>query len=90
MKDKTRAGCFAIPVEMIDTHPELIMSMMGRCIPLQVIRNDESQTITYVAVSPDFEEVSYSEGIIPSYTPDIRDMKECLGFTLMKESNESN
>lgn len=79
-------GEFTIPYTMIQSQPDLIMSMMAKCIPLNVIRSGEL-TMCYTAISPDFESIT-DGGDIPHYEPVFSDLTTFTGFRKIEEGGD--
>jgi len=61
-----RIGRFSLNKHVIDRFPEEARAVMGRCIIVRCEMIYESNTLEYVAISPDFNQVRKGE-IVPRY-----------------------
>ena len=59
-------GIFRLSETLIEEHPELVMRLMGRAIILSAKPALLEREIEYLALSPEFEEVS-DDATIPVY-----------------------
>lgn len=60
MKDR-RIGMFIIPADVVDSYPEAIRQVMGRCIVTRCEMLWNSTALEYMAISPDFDEFKPSD-----------------------------
>lgn len=61
-----RIGRFEISYDMIDHDEATVRTVMGRCVIVRCESMWESDAISYVAISPDFDEVQQGE-CVPHY-----------------------
>jgi hypothetical protein len=83
--DKRRIGRFAMSLELVERDPDTARAIMGRCIVVRCEMMYEHQTLKYIALSPDFDEVPYGE-ITPEYRVIISDGGKRIEF---ERSNNS-
>ncbi len=67
-----RIGRFSISRQLVDHDAETVRAVMGRCIIVRCEMMYESNSLQYVAVSPEFAEVPLGQ-IIPGYDVIISD-----------------
>lgn len=87
MEQENRLGIFSLPQEMIQLQPDLVMQIMGSCIPLMIVKGEQN-TICYTAISPDFDHC-FDVGNPTVYQPKI-DMEMNLfeGFVKAEVTEE--
>ena len=74
-----RIGRFAMSRMLVERDPETAMSIMGRAIVVRCEMMYERDTLEYVALSPDFDEV-LPGGFIPEYSVIISDGGKRIEF----------
>jgi hypothetical protein len=79
-----RIGRFAISRQLAERDPETARAVMGRCIVVRCEMMYAHDTLEYMALSPDFDEVPQGQ-IVPEYDVIISDGGKCIEF---KRSNE--
>lgn len=79
-----RIGCFAMSRQLVEHDPETARSVMGRCIVVRCEMMYAHDTLEYIALSPDFDEV-LEGSIVPKYDVIISDGGKRIGF---KRSND--
>lgn len=76
-----RIGRFEMSRELIERDPETARAIMGRCIVVRCEMMYEHDTLEYVALSPDFDEVQ--QGMIaPEYDVIISEGGNRIEFKL--------
>lgn len=78
-----RIGRFAIRRELVERDPETARAIMGRCIVVRCEMMYSHDTLEYMALSPDFDEVPQG-AIAPEYDVIISDGGKIIEF---KRSN---
>ena len=77
--DDRRIGRFALSAELVKRDPETARRIMGRCIVVRCEMMFEYNTLEYVALSPDFDEIE--RGMMsPVYDVIISDGGERIEF----------
>ena len=74
-----RIGRFAMSRQLVERDPETARAVMGRCIVVRCEMMYEHDTLEYIAISPDFDEVPYGE-IAPEYSVAISDGGKRIEF----------
>lgn len=75
MSLRNHIGRFYASRTAIDESPEIIMSVMARCIIVDCKLHYVSDKFEYWAISPDFDEISIGE-IAPEYSVLIEEIDE--------------
>lgn len=78
-----RLGRFAMSRQLVERDPETARAIMGRCIVVRCEMMYAHDTLEYVALSPDFDEVQHGE-IAPEYDVIISNGGKSIEF---KRSN---
>ena len=78
-----RIGRFAMSRQLLERDPETSRAVMGRCIVVRCEMMYAHDTLEYMALSPDFDEVPQG-AIVPEYKVIISDSGKCIEF---KRSN---
>jgi hypothetical protein len=71
MRDR-RLGRFAMSRQLVELDPETARAVMGRVIVVRCEMMYASDTLEYIAVSPDFDEVRHGS-VVPEYDVHIMD-----------------
>lgn len=74
-----RIGRFAISKQLIEHDPDTARAILGRCIVVRCEMIYAHDTLEYVALSQDFDEVSQRE-IVPQYDVIISDGGKRIEF----------
>lgn len=74
-----RIGRFAMSRHLVERDPETARAVMGRCIVVRCEMIYEHDTLEYVALSPDFDEVPHGM-IVPEYVVIISDGGKNIEF----------
>ena len=74
-----RIGRFAMSAQLVKRDPETARAVMGRCIVVRCEMMFEHDTLEYIALSPDFDEVPQGN-IAPEYDVIISDGGKSIEF----------
>jgi len=66
-----RRGLFKISTDLIESEPDVVRKIMGKCIIIRAEHLYGERVVTYAAISPEFDEVPRGE-IAPEYLIEIR------------------
>ena len=83
-----RIGRFAMSRQLVERDPETARAVMGRVIVVRCEMMYETDTLEYMALSPDFDEVPQNK-IAPSYDVIISDGVRRIEFKKFNEEVSS-
>ena len=67
---RRRTGRFKITFDLIDAHPDLVMTAMARCIIIRAESMYAYNLVEYMAISPEFDVIHMGE-IAPEYSIEV-------------------
>lgn len=74
-----RIGRFAMSTQLVERDPETARAIMGRCIVVRCEMMYAYNTLEYMALSPDFDEVHQGD-IVPEYNVIISESGKRIEF----------